>query len=313
MEKVIKQQILSFFLMFTSLFAYSENLKVGISLVDLSNPFFAILSEELSQQLHLAQGSNQLDIIVHSSAYDLNQQNQQIQDFIDKGVDLLFISASESEAIFPIISQARAQGIVVVAVDIESRGADISVTTDNFQAGKLSCEYLVQRLAGRGKVAIINGSPISSVVNRVAGCRHILDQHTNIELVSEAHNGSGSFSGGVESMTYLLQEFPNLDAVFSINDLSSLGAEEALIQAQNHKVIIASVDGSPEVVRRLNLKETHLVASAAQFPRQIARQAVALALKKLTNDEKANSVKLISTKLITAENMQHYANWEQIK
>lgn len=312
MQKTLNKLQLGCALFFTSLISQAGSLNVGLSLVDLSNPYFSILAEEIAQQLD-DNGFEQLNIYVHSSAYDLHKQSQQINDFIEKGVDILFISASESDAIAPSISLARKQGIIVVAVDIESRGADISVTSDNFQAGNLSCRYLAKRLAGKGDVAIINGSPISSVIDRVAGCRQAFAEFPEIRLVSASQNASGSFSGGVESMTYLLLAFPGLDAVFTINDLTALGAEEAAKQADNSRIMIASVDGSPAFLKHLQANDTRLVASAAQFPRTIARRAVSLALQKWQENSAGPSIEFIPTKLITLENVEQFANWQQVK
>ena len=229
-------------------------------------------------------------------------------------MDIIFISASASDAIAPSIKSAREKGIIVAAVDIESRGADISITSDNFQAGQLSCQYLVDRLGGVGEIAIINGwTTISSTRNRVAGCSDRLKQYPGINLVSYSHSGSGSFSGGLESMTYLMLEYPNLDAVFAINDLTALGAEEAGKQSGNDKIMIAAVDGSPLFLEHLKSPESLLVATAAQFPRAIAQKAVILALQKLSETSSGHTAELIATELVTKQNVSQFSNWDKIK
>ncbi|ABM04511.1 monosaccharide ABC transporter substrate-binding protein, CUT2 family [Psychromonas ingrahamii 37] len=313
MKNIISKIMIAGIVLLGSVTSKAFALTVAISLVDLSNPFFIMLAEEISAQLE-AQVEGQLTIYVHSSAYDLNQQNQQIKDFINKEVDIIFISASASDAIEPSIISAREKGIIVAAVDIESRGADISITSDNFQAGQLSCQYLVDRLGGKGEIAIINGwTTISSTSNRVAGCRDLLKKYPGIKLVSYSHNGSGSFSGGLESMTYLMLEYPNLEAVFAINDLAALGAEEAAKQSGNNKIIIASVDGSPLFLEHLKLKDSLLVATAAQFPRAIAQKAVILALQKLRETSAGHTTELIPTELVTKQNVSQFSNWDKTK
>ena len=290
----------------------NERLKVGISLVDLSNPFFSILAEEISLKLE-SRSKRSVEILVRSSAYDLKRQVEQLNGFIQEEVDILFIAASETNAIAPVVKQARKRGIIVVAVDIESVGADISVSSDNFQAGELACRYLANRLSGKGKVAIINGSPVSSVIYRVNGCRNVLEKFQQLELVSFEHNSSGTFSGGLESMTYLLLEYPDLKGVFTINDPSALGAEEALKQMGIKHLVITSVDGSPEVLERLKNGKTNLIGSAAQFPRIMARKAVELALRKLSGEVKDSRVEQIQTKLITADNADRFGYWEELE
>lgn len=309
MKKIISKIMLictvSFGIVTSQVFA----LTVGINMLDLSNPFFVMLAEEISTQLR-SQVKGELTIYVHSSAYDLDQQNQQINDFIKKDVDIIFLSTSVSDVIVPGVMKAREKGIIVVAVDIESRGVDISITSDNFQAGQLSCQYLVDRLSGVGEVAIINSWITQSAPrNRVSGCREVLKQYPRINLVSYSRNASGSFSGGMESMTYLLLKYPNLDAVFTINDPTALGADEAAQQSGNNKIIISSVDGSPLFLERLKSKNSRLVATAAQFPRIVAQKSVIHALQKLNETSTSHDTELIPTVLVTSKNVNEFINW----
>ncbi|PWI32205.1 hypothetical protein DI392_16130 [Vibrio albus] len=289
-----------------------KKLQVGISLVDLSNPFFSILAKEISNEMKKDVAGN-VDVFIRSSAYDLTRQVAQLNKFIKDGVDILFIAASETEAIAPVIKMAREQGVIVAAVDIEAVGTDISVSSDNFQAGSMACGYLAEQLSGQGKVAIINGSPISSVIHRVEGCRDNLKHYPQIQLVSYQHNSSGTFSGGLESMTYLLLEYPDLDGVFAINDPSALGAEEATRQMNNRRALITSVDASPQVLERLISDDTNLIASVAQFPRAMARNAVKLALERLSGQFQEQKTTLIPTKLVTKGNADKFSQWQELK
>ncbi|PJC87438.1 hypothetical protein CSW98_05950 [Vibrio sp. HA2012] len=307
------QCLICLFFSISSIAAAGEKkLNIGISLVDLSNPFFSILAREISNEVELGTGGN-ANVLIRSSAYDLTRQISQLGAFIEEGVDILFIAASETEAIAPVIRHARENGIIVVAVDIEAVGTDISVSSDNFQAGTIACEYLAGQLSGKGKVAIINGSPISSVIHRVDGCRNSLKQYQNIDLVSYERNSSGTFSGGLESMTYLLLEYPDLDGVFAINDPSALGAEEAARQMNIDRPLITSVDASPEVLKRLKSGKSNLIASVAQFPHIMARKAVRLALEKQSGEFQQQRTELIPTKLVTVSNVAKFSQWQEVE
>lgn len=303
--------IISLLLLCSSSVTYAGPLKVGISLVDLSNPFFAILAEQISRELK-NNHPDEMEILMHSSAYNLEKQIAQLDDFIEKQVDIIFVAASETEAIAPFVERARRRGIIVVAVDIESAGADIIVTSDNTQAGRLTCHYLAQHIHQRGKVAIIIGQRISSTLNRINGCKQALTDYPDITLVSETHNSSGTFSGGLESMTYLMVEHPDIKGVFAINDPSALGAVEATIQQGRQDIDIVAVDGSPEFLSQLKNQQTNFIASTAQFPRNMAKRAVELALSELGNRSHEQKVELIATELVTKENASRYSNWQPV-
>lgn len=303
--------IISLLLLCVSSVTLAGPLKVGISLVNLSNPFFAILAEQISRELK-ENHPDEMEILMHSSAYNLERQIAQLDDFIEKQVDMIFVAASETEAIAPFVQRARARGIIVVAVDIESTGADIIVTSNNVQAGSLACHYLAQHIHQRGKVAIINGQHISSTVNRVDGCKEAFNNYPGITLVSDSHNSSGTYNGGLESMTYLMIEYPDIRGIFAINDPAALGAVEATEQLGRQDIDIVAVDASPEFLSQLNQKGTNFIASTAQFPTKMAKRAVELALLQLKNKNSEQKVELIETELVTKDNASSYSNWQPV-
>jgi ribose transport system substrate-binding protein len=86
--------------------------------------------------------------------YDLNKQFNQIDNFIAAGVDLILLNPGDPNAIAPAIGRAQAAGIVVVAVDTAAKGADVTIMTDNVKAGEVACQFIVDKLGGKGDVII---------------------------------------------------------------------------------------------------------------------------------------------------------------
>nr|WP_276316649.1 substrate-binding domain-containing protein [Halomonas flagellata] len=288
---------------------HAEPLKIGVSVADLGNPFFAILADAVGTSARSAH-PGEVTLLVRSSAYDLDRQVSQIDDFVDARMDIIILAAADSEAIAPAVRRAQQAGIIVAAVDINARGADVTVTTDNVQAGEIACDYMAERLGYAGRVAIINGAPVSSVTDRVAGCRGVLDNHDRIQLLSDDYNGGGTYSGGLEAMTYLVNAYPDLDAVFAINDPSAMGAVNAAHLAGRTNLFIVSVDGSPEGVAALQETPPLLAATAAQFPRSMARTAIRESLQRLTKAGRQESqVIRLPTRLVTRENAEHFSGW----
>lgn len=291
--------------------ASAETLKIGVSVADLGNPFFSTLADAVGTSARAAH-PGEVDLLVRSSAYDLDRQIGQIHDFMAERVDIIVLAAADSDAIGPAVRQAQQAGIIVAAVDINARGADVTVTTDNVQAGEVACQYMADRLEYSGRVAIINGARVSSVTDRVAGCRSVLNNHPDIELVSEEYNGGGTYNGGLEVMTYLINVQPQLDAVFVINDPSAIGAVDAARMAGQTDVFIVSVDGSPEGIAALQQDPPILAATAAQFPRSMAETAINESLRRLssTGVQGGEQVIRIPTRLVTRENAEQFKGWD---
>lgn len=299
-QRVRRLCLAGFWALFGAASAAAEPLRIGVSLADLGNPFFYRLAQHLQDAAHELSDQT-IDMDVVSNAYDIDRQRAQIQHFIDRQVDIIFLSAADSQAVEPAIKQARRAGIVVTAVDIDARGADVSVTTDNVQAGVIACRDLAHRLNGQGRVAIINGASVSSVTDRVAGCRAVLQEHPGLVLVSDQFNAGGTYGGGLEAMTFLLSQHPGINAVFAINDPSALGAAEAARLGQRPDILITAVDGSDAFIDAMRNGNPNLVATAAQSPNAMAWQAMAISLSHHHQRNQSPAVVRIPTELIRQE------------
>ena len=101
---------------------------------------------------------------------------------------MIVLNAADTKGIAPAVKRARDAGIVVVAVDVAAEGADATVTSNNTQAGELGCQYIADKLQGRGDVVIINGPPVSAVTNRVDGCMDTFKKYPDIKVLSSRNN-----------------------------------------------------------------------------------------------------------------------------
>jgi ribose transport system substrate-binding protein len=196
------------------LFGAEKQLKaVGLPVADLSNPFFVQIQRGVEDQAK--QYNPEVKITsLSSGAYDVNNQTNQIDNLIAAGVDMIILGAADSKGIAPAVKRAKAAGIVVIAVDVGAEGGvDATVMSDNKQAGEQAGQYIVDKLKGKGQMVIVNGPPITSVQDRVAGALEVLKQHPDIKILSQDQNAGGSRDGGLRVMTDLLTAFPKLDAV----------------------------------------------------------------------------------------------------
>jgi ribose transport system substrate-binding protein len=280
---------------------------IGISLGTLGNPYFvALVKGATAQAAKLAPG---VRITSVSSDYDLNKQFSQIDNFIASGDNLLLINAVDPQALLPAIKRAQKAGAMVVVVDVGAAGANATVQTDNVAAGRISCAYLAQKLGGKGTVAIENGPQVSSVFDRVDGCKAELAKSPGIKIVSDDQNGQGSRDAGFAVMQGYLVRFPDLAGVFTINDPQAIGSDLAAKQAHRSGIVITSVDGAPDIVVALKDKSSAVLASSSQDPYQIGIDAVIAGQNLLDGKLKDGTVQLIAPKLITRDNVDTYQGW----
>ena len=279
---------------------------LGISMGSLGNPYFVTLADGATARAKALNPDVKVTSV--SADYDLSKQFSQIDNFISSKVDLILINAVDPSAMASAIKKARDAGIVVVAVDVDAKGVNATVQTDNVEAGKLACQFLVDKLKGKGNVIIQNGPQVTAVTDRVKGCKAALAAAPDIKVLSDDQDGKGSREGGLNAMQGYLTRFPSIDGLFAINDPQAIGSDLAAKQLKRSGIIITSVDGAPDIEHALKT-DTQIQASASQDPWAMAQTAVNIGNDLLNDKAPAEAVTLLTPKLITRDNVGSYSGW----
>ncbi|OKO75840.1 ABC transporter substrate-binding protein [Bradyrhizobium sp. NAS96.2] len=288
---------------------FAKELKsIGISLGSLGNPFFVALSK--GAEFEAKKTNPNVKITTVGFEYDLGKQVTQIDNFIAAGVDLILLNPGDPKAVGPAIKKAQAAGIIVVAVDTTAEGADATVTTNNVQAGEISCQYIVDKLGGKGDVIIENGPQVSAVIDRVVGCKHVLGKSPGIKVLSSDQDGKGSREGGLTVAQGYLTRFAKIDAIFAINDPQAIGTDLAARQQNRNGIVITAVDGAPDIEAALkDPASPQIQASSSQDPFFMARRAVQIGVGLLNGQKPTSTVELLPSKLVTRDNIAEYKGW----
>lgn len=279
---------------------------IGISMGSLGNPYFVTLADGATARAKELNPAVKVTSV--SADYDLSKQFSQIDNFISSKVDLILINAVDPSAMASAIKKARDAGIVVVAVDVDAKGVNATVQTDNVEAGKLACQFIVDKLSGKGNVIIQNGPQVTAVTDRVKGCKAALASAPDIKVLSDDQDGKGSREGGLNVMQGYLTRFQKIDGLFAINDPQAIGSDLAAKQLKRSGIIITSVDGAPDIENALKT-DTLIQASASQDPWAMAQTAVNVGNDILNDKQPAEAVTLLGPKLITRDNVGSYSGW----
>jgi ribose transport system substrate-binding protein len=279
---------------------------VGVTLGSLGNPFFVSMNAGIEAKAK--EIGQDINVSVVSADYDLNKQFSQMDSFVAAGADLILLNAADPKAILPAVKRAQDAGVVVVAVDVAAAGADATVQTNNVKAGETACRFMVDKIGGKGNVVIINGPQVSSIVDRVNGCKQVLGQHPDIELLSWDQDGKASREGGLNVMQGLLTRFPKVDGVFAVNDPMAIGADLAAKQLGRSEFVIVGVDGAPDAEAALK-GNTLLQATAAQDPYFMAQRALEVGNQIVSGNKPEETTILLEPKLVTRENVDAYTGW----
>lgn len=247
--------------------AFAEGRVIGLTLIDRPNPH----CQDLERGVREIVEANGDTLVVLDPGFDPVRQVQNMEDLIARKVDGIVIETVDGQAVTGVLNLAKSANIPVVANDqlVEADELVISQTvSDNYQAGVLAAEMLVEKIGGTGNVIILNfvGSAAKA---REDGFRDVVAKHPDVNIVGVA-DSNGLIDKANAATENFLQAFAQIDGVMGINDQSAMGALAAFQAAGRlEKVAIVAVDGSPEALQFI--KEGKMLGTVKQDPYSLGK------------------------------------------
>lgn len=272
----------------TATSAHAESVGACLITKTDTNPFFVKMKEGALQGAE----ANGIELQTFAGKIDGDVETQiaAVESCIASGAKGILITPSDSEALVPVITQARDAGLLVIALDTPfepADAADATFATDNFKAGELIGQWAAAKLgdeAANAKIALLdlNESEISVDYLRDNGFL----QGFGIDIKDPTDIGdeddprivgndvtNGNEEGGRTAMENLLQIDPEINVVYTINEPAAAGAYEALkAVGRESDVLIVSVDGGCPGVQ--NIADGVIGATSMQFPLLMASKGI---------------------------------------
>lgn len=204
----------------------------GATYMTRNNPYFDVLNEGIEEVVE----ANGDILLTRDPLQDQEKQNEQIQEMIDEGIQMLFLNPVDWEKVQPALDACREAGVGIINVDtvVKDRDSVISIIeTDNYQAGQL-CALDMMKRKDEAKIVILDNPIQTSITNREQGFLDTIADNHNYQVVyREAAAGEIEVSSHV--MADLLRRDISFDVILGGNDPTALGALAALQQARREE------------------------------------------------------------------------------
>jgi ribose transport system substrate-binding protein len=150
---------------------------------------------------------------------------------LDKSPAAIGFAALDSQAATPLLQQAEAAGIPVVAFD-SGVDSDIPVTTaatDNLAAAAEAAKQMVEAIGGEGKVALIvhDQTSLTGVQRRDGFVEYIEQNAPDVEIV-EIQYGGGDQAESADLAKAIIAAHPDLKGIYGSNEGSAIGVVQAV-------------------------------------------------------------------------------------
>lgn len=267
--------------------AGGEEIVVGLITKTETNPFFVKMKEGASAEAEKLGAK----LLTGAGAKDGDNEGQvtAMENMINAGAKGILITPSDTKAIVPSIEKARAQGIVVIALDTATdpqSASDALFATNNFDAGLLIGQWAAKAMTGKTPViatldlqpGITVGAQRHNGFLQGMGLASGLSQDTSdlataAEVVC-AQDTHGDQTEGQTAMENCLSKNSDINLVYTINEPAAFGAFTALKNAGKDKdVLVVSVDGGCKGVQ--GVVDGQIAATSQQYPLLMAQKGVA--------------------------------------
>jgi ribose transport system substrate-binding protein len=273
------------------------------SFMTMHDPFFVSLNEGIRKAV-AAHGDS---LIFLDGNHDTRKQEEDILAILNQDIAGIFIlPATHDGCIDRVLAAAKQRRIPVIIVDTDFNVHDsmivCKVLSDNTGAGKLSCNELA-KVNPDAKVGILSFSLSKGCVERVNGFTEEMAKYPGMKIigVQDGHANKDGVNGVIKEF---LAKTPDMDAIFAINDVSAIAANEGIEKSgRSGKILVLGVAGSREGARAI--LDGKMLSTCAQRPLVIGNVAVGKAFDYIAG-KKVEKIIRVPVTLVTKENAAEY-------
>lgn len=266
---VILSIIITAMILMPGLTFAAEKLVFGLSISTQVNPFYKAMADGVKDQ---AQKMG-IEAYVLSADDKLDKQISDVEDLIQKKINVLLINATQAGAQAVIEKAAKAKiKVITLQRQIPSPAVSSHIGTDNVVIGRLGAEWIAAQLGGKGNVVVLEGIPgAASSEDRKKGAADVFPKYSGIIIVSQ-QTAEYDRAKALHVMENILQAQPNIDAVYCFNDEMAMGALSAVKAAKRTGIMITGMDANKDAVD--SVKKGDLTMTIALPPYDIGRMGV---------------------------------------
>lgn len=288
--------------------AQAKTWQVGVALANFDLNFVSILRTQMAHELDASGLKGQFS----DAKGDVALQVQQVDDFINQGVDAIILNPVDTQGVRPMMEAAKRANIPLIFVnrkpEVKLDGQMAYVGSDSALSGKMEMEALAKRMNYKGNVAIIMGALSNEEAReRTRATEEVIAAHKEMKVV-EKQTAKWQRNEAVDVVSSWLLNGTPIDAIAANNDEMAIGAIMALKQAKKSNVLVAGIDGTPDGLQFI--KSGDMAVTIFQDAKGQATGAVQVT-KAMLDKQKTAAYNWIPYATVTQANYQQFEQKNQ--
>lgn len=260
--------------------------------------------DKLNEELRIAATYYDVDLQIKSANDDVRLQTEQIDRFVEQGVDLLVVAPGQV-TISPAIDKAYEKGIPVIIFDRRTRSNKYTayIGADNHDIGASMAEFMANaNTEGTEVVELCGLSSSSPAIERDAGFDSVAACRPDISIVKKVY-ADWTEQGAYRVMDSLLSTpYPAFNCLFAHNDRMAMGARRAVVKhgIDPKTIKFCGIDAMPQKGGGMHLVSEGKLFASSIYPTR-GDEVMRLAMKILTHKPYDRENRL-SSALVTEAN-----------
>ena len=276
-------------------------IKVGIAAPDVTHGWVAGVAYYAEKYCK----DNNLEYKITTSA-DAAEMTAALQDLMAWGATVV-VSWPQWTGMETALQEVIDAGIPVVNFDVDVDCEGIyKVTGDNYDMGYQCAKYIADKV-GDGAIIAVMDVPSSGSVSelRMKGFTDTMAEIApDVEIIEYAT--AFTREDGLKDMADILTANPEIDAVYSLDDETTIGALQAIEDAGRTDIkAITGGGGCQEYFNIIKEKADEIHACSALYSPLMIRDCLDVALSVL-GGETVDAVKVIPSQIVDATNVDEY-------
>jgi ribose transport system substrate-binding protein len=189
--------------------------------------------------------------LVPNQPDNVDEQKAMVEQVLKDRPDAVIFIPVDDVAMIDSVKKLNDAKIPIVLVSNPLPGHFVTyVGADDFEIGYREARYLFEKLGGKGKIVVIEGTPAAPTNReRLRGYQRAIADFPGIQVLG---SGVGNYqqTDARRLMEKLLAEHAEIDAVLSANDSMALGVLEAL-KAANRTAVVIGINGILPAVKQI--------------------------------------------------------------
>lgn len=272
--------------------------KIGILAPAVTHGWVAAVAYNAEQRCKDLSGQVEYKLYTSSNAEEMTSQ---LDDLLTWGAQAI-VAFPQWKGMEVPIQKAIDKGVKVVNFDIEINAKGVyRVAGDNKDMGVQGAKYIVDKIGKTGTIVMLEVPTSGSVSElRKAGFVDTMKEIApDMKIISYATKFTRE--DGLKDFADILTKNPKIDAVYSMDDETSIGVLQAIKEANRTDIKVVTGGGGMQEYFKMMPENQNIWIESALYSPAMVRDAVDMAVSVLKG-EKVDPVKIIPTTIVDRAN-----------